>query len=224
MTGLAEALSRFVTPIPLLSPPSSLGYQTDSALPSPPLVHNGDDLVFPGARQTQRTRAGARPPPSLPYSLCVNIYLSLPLTPPSSFQELTVERRRRIRPQHREPRRRPYRHLRPRLHVRVKPLTRGCRPQPLLVQLPALEFHPPVRADDTFASSASTPGVRPCTRAPRTEPPSFCRPRPPTRMRVLSEKKERILVRISKRKEEQMIREDEVQGQIANKDLVEFDR
>ena len=35
-------------------------------------------------------------------------------------------------------------------------------------------------------------------------------------MRTLSEKKERILVRISKRKEEQMVREDEVQGQIAN--------
>jgi hypothetical protein len=31
-------------------------------------------------------------------------------------------------------------------------------------------------------------------------------------MRVLSGKKERILVRISKRKDEQMIREDEVQG------------
>jgi hypothetical protein len=35
-------------------------------------------------------------------------------------------------------------------------------------------------------------------------------------MRVLLEKKERILVRISKRKEEQMIRGEEVQGQIAN--------
>ena len=36
------------------------------------------------------------------------------------------------------------------------------------------------------------------------------------RMRILSKKKERIVVRISKTKEEQMICEDEVQGQIAN--------
>ncbi|XP_051183893.1 uncharacterized protein [Lolium perenne] len=47
---------------------------------------------------------------------------------------------------------------------------------------------------------------------------------PDPRMRVLSERKERIMVRTSKRKEEQMVREDEVQGQIANQDLVEFDR
>jgi hypothetical protein len=35
-------------------------------------------------------------------------------------------------------------------------------------------------------------------------------------MRVLSEKKEMIFVRLSKRKEEQKVREDEVLGQIAN--------
>jgi cell division protein FtsL len=37
------------------------------------------------------------------------------------------------------------------------------------------------------------------------------------RMRSLSEKNESISMRISKRKEEQMILEDEVHGQIANK-------
>jgi hypothetical protein len=36
-------------------------------------------------------------------------------------------------------------------------------------------------------------------------------------MRLLSEKKEGILVRILKRKEEQMVSEDVVRGQIANK-------
>jgi hypothetical protein len=42
-------------------------------------------------------------------------------------------------------------------------------------------------------------------------------------MRPLSEKRERTLVRISKRKEEQMVREDEVQGQIANQGMPPLD-
>nr|XP_051215464.1 uncharacterized protein LOC127333176 [Lolium perenne] len=74
-----------------------------------------------------------------------------------------------------------------------------------------------------LGSLKPTEAPRQASARPRGLPPVAPHHAEAPRMRTLSEK-ERILVRISKRKEEMMVCEDEVQGQIANQDLVEFDR